>query len=428
MHIALTKMNTPNWVSAAPDWRVLLFTVVVMFASAVIFGLMPAMQIARHRQHKTIARQILIGAQVGASCVLLIVASLLVRATQHALYSDPGFGYQQLLVIDPHLDRHGYAPAAAQAYFEQMKARLSATPGVLSVSLVKLPPLGHEVDRETTEIAGRKVLVYPNWVEPGFFQTMNIPILLGRTFYPREKNAVIVSQSFAKQQWPNQNPIGQRIGDDDSHKSIVVGVVGNARINALADDDATEQYWAAQPEDMPNMAVLARTAGAPGNLAPVAKSISENLDSKIIPEIRQLKLLYHENVSGIEKAATAVSLIGLVAVLVAGIGIIGLVAFSVSQRMKEIAIRLALGATRAQVLFAVLRQFSWPVVLGMAGGIAIAAPASKVMRIALYGINNLDPLSYAIAMGVLAAIIAVAALLPGRRALRVDLAKILHYD
>jgi predicted permease len=428
MQIALTKMDMPKWVSAVPDWRVLLFTVAVMFAAAVFFGLMPAVQVARQRRHKTIARQFLVGAQVAASCVLLIVAGLLVRATQHALYTDPGFGYQQMLSIDPRLGRHGYAPAAAQAYFDQMQARLRATPGVRSVALVKLPPLGHEVDRETTEIAGHKVLIYPNWVEPGFFQTMNIPILLGRTFYPREKNAVIVSQSFARRQWPNQNPIGQRLGDDDATKSIVVGVAGNAHINALSDDDATEQYWSAQPGDMPDMVVVARTAGAPDNLLPIAKSISESLDPKILPEIRRLKILYHDNISGIENAAMAVSLIGMIAVLVSGIGIIGLVAFTVSQRMKEIAIRIALGAKRAQVLSAVLLQFSWPVLLGLVAGTGITAAASKVLRIALYGINNLDPLSYASAIFVLIAIIFIAALLPARHALRLDLAKTLHSD
>jgi predicted permease len=425
--IAFTKLDAPNWASAAPDWRVLLFTVAVMFAAAIFFGLMPALQIARQRQRKTIARQILVGAQVAASCVLLIVAGLLVRATQHALYNDPGFSYQRMLSIDPHLGRHGYAPAAAQAYFDQMQARLLATPGVLSVSLVKLPPLGHAVDRETTEIDGHKVLIYPNWIEPGFFQTMNIPILLGRTFYPREKNAVIVSQSFALQQWPHLNPIGKRFGDDAT-KSIVVGVAGNAHINALSDDDATEQYWSAQPDDMPDMVVLARTIAAPDSLPPIAKSISESLDPKISPEIRQLKLLYQYNISGIEKTAMAVSLIGIVAVLVAGIGIIGLVAFIVSQRIKEIAIRMALGAGKVQLLSAVLRQFMWPVAIGMAVGAGIAAAASRVLRTALYGVSNLDPASYIMAIFVMMAILCLAALLPARRALRLDLAKTLHYD
>jgi len=256
---------------------------------------------------------------------------------------------------------------------------------------------------------------------------MGIPVILGRTFYPGEKKAVIVSESFAREQWHGQNPVGQQMGDGPS-KDTVVGVVGNARINALSDDDATEQYWPAQQDDMPGMVVVARAASAPDSLPPIVKSISESLDPKLFPEIRQLKTLYRDNVSGIEKTAMVVSLIGMVAVLVAGIGIIGLVAFTVSQRTKEIAIRLALGAKRVQVLAAVLRQFTWPIILGLAAGAGSAAAASKVLRRALYGVSNLDPISFAGAIGVLLAIVAIAAFLPARRALRLDLAKILHYE
>jgi predicted permease len=427
IRIALNKLDAPTWLSTTPDWRVLLFTIVITFVAALLFGLMPALQITRQRQHKTIARQVLVGAQVAASCVLLIVAGLLVRATQHALYSDPGFGYQNLLSIDAHLGQHGYTPTAAKAYLGQMQSRLLSVPGVRSVSLVKLPPLGHVVDSEKSDINGHTVMIYPNWVDGNFFETMGIPLMLGRTFNPGEKKAVIVSESFAREQWPGIKPIGQQLGEG-SDKDTVVGVVGNARINALSDDDATEQYWPAQQDDMPDMVVIARTAGAPDRLPPVVKSISENLNPKLLPEIRQLKLLYQDNVAGIEKTAMVVSLIGVVAVLVAGIGIIGLVAFTVSQRIKEIAIRFALGAKRAQVLIAVLRQFAWPVVLGMAAGVGIASLATKVLRIALYGIDNLDPLSYLGAVGVLVVIVALAALLPARRALHLDLATTLHYD
>jgi ABC-type antimicrobial peptide transport system permease subunit len=123
-----------------------------------------------------------------------------------------------------------------------------------------------------------------------------------------------------------------------------------------------------------------------------------------------------------------ISMIGLVAVAVAAIGIIGLVAFTVSQRTKEIAIRIALGAKRAQVLVAVLSQFAWPVALGLAAGIAVAAASSRMLRQALYGVDNLDPLSYLGAIIVLLAVVAFAGLLPARRALRLDLAKTLHYE
>ena len=427
LRVTLEKVDAPKWLKATPDWRVLLFTVGMTLAAATFFGLAPALQIARQRQRKTIARQILVGAQVAASCVLLIVAGLLVRATQHALYTDPGFGYEQLLSIDSQLSQHGYTPAAARAFLTQLQTRLRNIPGVRSVSLVKLPPMGHTVDRETTEINGHTVMVYPNWVEPDFFQTMSIPMILGRTFYPGEKNAVIVSQAFARQQWPGQNPVGQPVANGDQ-KSIVVGVVGDAHVNDLSNDDATEQYWPAQQADMPEMVVIVSTAGAPDTLPPAAKSISESLDPKLFPEIRQMKLLYRDNVSTIERIATIVSLIGMVAVLLAAVGMIGLVAFTVSQRTREIAIRLALGARRGRVLVAVLRQFLWPVAVGLVTGTGIAAALSKLLRKGLYGVSNLDPTGFAGAIGVLVAIVAVAALLPARRALRLDIAKALHNE
>jgi ABC-type antimicrobial peptide transport system permease subunit len=158
------------------------------------------------------------------------------------------------------------------------------------------------------------------------------------------------------------------------------------------------------------------------------KSISENLDPKLFPEIRQMKLLYRDNVSLLDRIATIASMIGLIAVLVAGVGIIGLVSFSVSQRMKEIAIRMALGAKKVEILNEVLRQFVLPVAIGLVAGTGIAAAASKVLRKILFGVDNLDPLSYAGAIAVLASLILLAAVLPARRALRLDLAKTLHYE
>jgi ABC-type antimicrobial peptide transport system permease subunit len=212
-------------------------------------------------------------------------------------------------------------------------------------------------------------------------------------------------------------------------KDTVVGVAGDAHVNAINDDDAVEQYWPAQQADMPDMVVMVRTTGEPDSLPPMIKGISESMDAKLFPEIRQMKVLYRDNVLElIEHIAKAVTLTGLVAVLVAAVGIIGLVSFSVSQRIKEIAIRMALGAGKAQLLTAVLRQFVWPVAIGMVAGAGIAAAASRVLRIALYGVSNLDPASYATAILVLVAILGLAAVLPARSALRLDLAKTLHYD
>jgi predicted permease len=427
LRVTLSVTDAPKWLTATPDWRVLLFTLATTVMAAIFFGLAPALQIARQRQHKTMVRQILIGAQVAASSLLLIVAGLLVRATQHALYSDPGFGYEQVLSIDPQLGQHGYTPAAASEYLTQVQSRLVSVPGVRFVSLVKMPPMGHVVSFETREIDGRSVRLYPNWVEPAFFATMEIPILAGRTFYPGERNAVIVSASFAHQQWPGQNPLNQRVGDG-KQKDIVVGVAGDAHVNALSEDDAVEQYWPAQQDDMPGMVLMVRTAGSADQVAPAARSICESLNSGLFPEIRSLKLLYKDNVSIIERVAAAVSVIGMVAVMLAGVGIVGLVGFTVSQRTKEIAIRMALGARRARVLAAILRQFAWPIGVGLLAGTAAAAGLSKLLRFALYGVSNFDPAGYVGAIAVLIAIVAAAALLPARRALRLDIARALHHE
>ncbi len=145
IRIALTKLDAPKWLSAIPDARVLLFTITMSFIAAMLFGLTPAFQIARQGQHKTTARQILIAAQLAGSCVLLIAAGLLVRAAHHALYTDPGFGYEHLISIDGHLNQHGYNAARAKAYLDEMQARLRSIAGVRAASLVMMPPLGHTV-------------------------------------------------------------------------------------------------------------------------------------------------------------------------------------------------------------------------------------------------------------------------------------------
>lgn len=430
LRVALVWLDAPPWLSPVPDWRVLAFSISAALGAAIFFGLTPALQIARQRQRKTIARQVLVGAQVAASCVLLIVSGLLVRAMHHMLYTSPGFGYEHVFSIDPQLGVHGYTASSAQAYLSQMESRLQAMPGVTSVSLVKMPPMGHTVSRTDGEINGRRVAIYPNWVEPGFFQTMNIPLLMGRTLLPGEKNAVVISESFARRQWPGQNPIGKQFDarNPGSPRDTVVGVVGDARLNALNDDDAVEEYWSAQAGDMPGMSMVVKMSGAPEDFVSMTKVIADSLDPKIFPEIRPLKSLYQATVSTVERLAMVVSLIGLVAVLLAGVGIIGLVAYTVSQRTKEIAIRLALGAERAHVLVAVLRQFALPMMIGLLAGVGVAAGASKVLRKMLFGVSNLDPASYVGAVAVLIGIVGLATLLPARRALQLNMAKILHYE
>jgi len=419
----LLYFGRPTWVSAAPDWRVSVFLLVMTIVAAIFFGLAPALQLARQQQKRTRARQVLIAVQVAASCLLVIVSSLLVRSAQHVLYTDPGFGYEQVLSINPGLNEHGYTSAAAQAYLDKVERRLRATAGLASVSLVKYPPFDSGWI-ENTEINGQRLHTYRNWVDSEFFRTMDIPVLLGRSFAPGDKDAVIVCESLAHKLWPGENPLGKMYGE----KWIVVGVVGNASINATRDVDALELYSPAQLEDMSAMSIVLKSNGAPDGLVPMLKSTVQSLDSKLFPEIRLLKSTFHANALELEQTALLMSLIGVAAMLLAGLGILGLVAYSVSQRTKEIAIRLALGAPRTQIVVSVLRQFAWPVFLGLTMGAAATAAASQVLRLMLFGISALDPLSYAIAIGTLLGVFILAALVPARRVLRLDVARALHQE
>ncbi len=429
LRITLVVAHAPEWMSAAPDWRVLLFVLGMAFAAAVFFGLAPALQVARQRHRKTLARQVLIGAQLAASCILLIVAGLLVHAVHHVLYTDPGFGYEEVLGITPGLDTHGYAPASARTYLNALTSRLRAIPGVESVGLSKIPLFGHGLTAYmTVDIGGHPINIYPNWVDPEFFRTMSIRILRGRTFFPGERNAAIVSESLARKQWPGQDPLGKPLWRDGTSKDTIVGVARNARVKSMNDGDAVEVYWAAQADDMRAMTLLVKTAGAPDAIVPKIKSISDSLDAKLFPSVWLLKSGFHETARDLENIAIVVSLLGIVAISMAGIGIVGLMSYVVAQQRKEIAIRIALGARHAHVLATVLRQFSWPLILGLLTGLGITAGLSKVLRKTLYGVSNLDPASYVAAVMVLVLVAGIATLMPARRVLRLNLSKTLHYE
>ncbi len=427
IQVALAATDAPAWMNAAPDWRVLLVTLGIGLAATALFGFAPALQIARQRQQKIIARQILTGAQLAVSCILLIAAGLLVRAVHHVLHTDPGFGYEQVLGINPELETHGYSAAAAGTYLSELTSRLRVIPGVDSVALSKMPLLKRGLTSYmTVEIGGRSVNAYPNWVDPEFFHTMSIRILRGRTFLVGEKNAVIVSESFARRQWGSADPLGKPLWRDGTSKDTIVGVARNARVKAMNDGDAVEVYWPVQTDGMQAMTLLVKTTGAPNEMAPRLKSIAEGLDTKLFPSVWLLKSGFHETASDLEKLAMVVSLLGFVALAMAGIGISGLVAFTVSQQTKDIAIRLALGAKHVQVLATVLRQFRWPLIAGLLAGSGIVAGISTTLRKTLYGISNLDPASYTAGIAVLLLVAGLAAFIPARRVLRVNISKTLR--
>lgn len=443
LRIWMVLNETPPWVNPAPDWRVALFAICMALVAAIFFGAAPALHAARQarsapssttRHSEGRARRILVGAQVAASCMLLIVAGLLVRALHHALYTPPGFDYEQVIAIDPGLGGHGFKPGAANAYLDSFTSRLRQVPGVESVSLSSLPPLGNNnLSIARICVAGRRVDAYVNHVDPEYFHTMNIPLLRGRYLKPGDTDAIIVCKSLARSEWPGDDPLGKQLsmGPDTSGKEekyTVIGVAGNARIVALRDSEAVEIYHPAGVGDMPSMSVLVRLRGRSESMIPSIRSLASDIDPQVIPAIRQLRIAFQDEVRPVQRGALLMSVMGTVALSLSVLGILGLVTYSVSQRAKEIGIRIVLGARPADVLRTILGQFLRPVALGVLLGAAGAAALSQLLRHVLYGISSLDPVGYSVAIGLLVAISAIAALVPARRALRIDPMQTLRHD
>ncbi len=426
LRVLLLTAKTPAWLNAAPDWRVVLFSIGIGFVAAILFGLTPAFQIARQRNRATRTRQVLIGAQIAASFILVILAALLMRALNHAVSAHPGFEYRQVVSIDPGLAAHGYSASRSRTYLNTLRGRLASVPGVESVSMSSSPPLGNKKVVTGLDIARRSVDVHMYGIDPQFFDTMKIPLQQGRNLTPGDTHAVVISRSFARQ-WPEKDPLGRPFQMGDTNFTVV-GIVGAARLVALQDPDAVEAYYLAFDSDLPSMVLLVRTAGPPEGLVAFLASLAKSIDPKVFPDVQLMKSSFRRKMEGAEYAALSVSLLGLIALILACLGIVGLVSYAVANRTKEIGIRIALGANPARVITVVVRQLAQPLLAGSLVGVFGAAVLSQLLRRQLYGISNLDPIAYLGAIGVFVLMVAVAALLPARRALRVDPLRSLRYE
>jgi hypothetical protein len=248
---------------------------------------------------------------------------------------------------------------------------------------------------------------------------MGIRFLRGRNLMRGDKGAIVISESLARLQWPAGDPVGKsfRLGTEDC---TVVGVAASARLVSPEDSDAVEVYRFPDPGILPSMVVLVRTSGPPENLVGPVTATARAIDPRLFPEVRLMKDAYRGKLQEAEYVAAAVVVPGGVALVLACAGILGLVSYAVSQRSREIGIRMALGARPWDIVAAVFGHLYLPILAGTIVGIIAAAALSQILRRLLYGINNLDPLSYLVAVGIFAAAIAIAVLWPARRALRID--------
>ena len=414
----VVTLGAPANFDYSPDWRTITFAFGAGVLACLLAGLAPARRLAKLKLSGSRLRTIFMATQVVASCVLLVVSALLVRAMERAFDRDPGFDYTHTITVDPALYAHGYQPAAAADYLERLETRIAQAPGVESVSLTICPPMGNRAQMQRAHGA-LKFDVYFNEVKPEFFRTMAIPMLRGRDFTAKDQDVAIVSDSYARGFWPGKDPL-QQTYESDGQKLPVIGVVGNARAVEMRNGNATEMYIPIRDKSLPEAVVLVRASGRVEHVAAIVGEAARTIDPVISPEVHLVKDSFAEKVGMGGKIALVISATGVMALLLAIIGLYGVVAFNVSQRTREIGIRMALGASSSNVIRSVVSQFFWPLTLAMATGLTLAAAISLALRTMLYGLNNFDPLSYLSAFILLSLVGGFAALLPARRALRVD--------
>jgi len=418
-------MDVAQFYRFALDIRVFAVALALALLAAVSFGLTPALAATRkgHRVHR--ARRVLIAAQVAASCVLLIVSGLMVRGLQLALATPPGFDYKDVAAIDPGLGLRGYKGMSALALLEQSRTRLAQVPGVESVAFCSIPPLGGRRAIYSGRVP-RPWQAFANDVDPAYFQTLGIPLLRGQNFVAGEqRDVVIVGETLAAKLWPGQDPLGQPFGEPPAE---VIAVAGRARTTSLSDLGTDEIYYPLGPKNAESAVLLVKTAGPPDPHLETFRAAVRAQDPSMLPAATLLREAYQLRMRSSGRGTMVVSALGLLAAVLTAIGVYGLLSFVVFERRKEIGIRTALGARRGHVLTLVLRQFQVPVFAGIAIGLAVAAGLSVALRSLLFGLSHLDPLSYAGAVAFFLVLAGAGALVPARRAVRVDPVEVLKYE
>lgn len=422
LQVFLTANDVPkNW-ALALDWRIMVATLAIALVASVAFGLVPALRLTGSAPHGGRARAVFLGCQVGASCILLIVSGQLVRSFAELLVLDPGFDYRTTFTVSPALQAHGYNDASARSYFDNLLPRLTEIPGVRGAAVTWLPVWGN-ISSGFID-GGRKIQI--NRVDAGFFSTLGLRLTRGRLFNSTERDVVIVSDSFARWHWPGEDPLGKLL--TNISPATVIGVVAKAGSFDIQDSDAMAAYYPILPQDFRDASIVVRTFRNPGRLTAPLIAVARASDSKLRPGYTLLSTAYEDAVTQSRRLVSILSALGLLATFLAAIGLAGLTGYSVSQRTREIGVRIALGAAHSGVVRAVLRPLAAPVVFGIALGMLGAAAVSSVLRHNLSGLRPSDPFAYLTAVVVFLAIVCLAVCIPTRRALRIQPAQALRHD
>ena len=416
--LKVIQLQQGSTASLVPDWRALAATFAAAILAALVFGLQPAFRLASLVPRAGRARTIFLGAQVAVSCLLLVVSSLLVTSRQRLVATDPGFDYTHLVWISPGLQAHGYGEPAAQAYLDLLRERTAALPDVKATSQVWLAPWGGlhmGADWMGRQYAG-------NHVDPQFLETMGMSLVRGRNFRPDEGGVALISEAASRVLWPDQEALGKSLPWGTDHQTVI-GVVRNASTGYMGNPEPLEFYLPPARSVAPDSGLMVRVSGSPRDVVRRLQDAARDLDARLQPTVQMLTEAYEREMQKAAAALAVIAMLGTVANLLSVIGLAGLAGYTVAQRTREIGLRIALGARPTHVVRAVLAPMGRPIVIGFVCGAFAGSAVASILRSGIptmSGVNVYDPVPYVMAMSFFAAVVALAILAPGRRAIRVN--------
>ena len=462
--LVLKPTGIPRLNTVGIDASVMTWTALVAIATGLLFGIAPALQLSRggdELAHSLRAggrgmlaavggsrlRRTLIVTEIALALVLLTCAGLMMRSFVHLESVDPGFRTEQRLAIEVAIPDATYGTDARIAgFYDNLLARIGALPGARALGAISMLPLSNNsfgfsftVDGRAPQKPGDSPHLETRIVSADYHRVLGIPVKRGRGLMPTDRSGAptvaVINEAAVRRYFPGEDPIGKHVvlgwrSSDTTHvNGTIVGVVGDVRGFGLDEDPEPEIDFAYSQVPVSNMAIVVRTDASAEALASAAKRELSALDPTLpMADVRSLEGLVSDSISQPRFYMVLLGVFAAIALLLAAIGVAGMMSFAVAQRTREIGIRIALGANRGGVVRLVLREAMRLAIVGVVLGGLVAAALSRAMASLLFGIGVRDPATFAVAAVVLASVAFAATLLPARRAASVDPATALRAD
>jgi predicted permease len=451
----LPPSDLPFGLNIGADRTMLLVTLVISVLTGVIFGILPALRSssvapvtvlkedtgsASGSLRKARLASVLVVAQISLSLLLLICAGLFIRSFLRAQQINPGFNPHNVLVASYDLFPAGYSEASGAEFDRQLVAKLEALPGIQSVALSTTVPL--EFDTDSTVVKPEGYVSQANElteindaiITPIYFRTMQIPIVKGRDFTLQDtkssRRVAIVSEAFVNRYWPNQEALGKQLNSDLTHEWFtVVGVARDVKFNSLNENPAPFLYLPQYQVYRPGLIIVARTAGDPLTFRKSAEKTIHELNADLaVFDVTTLESRMQFSSFAPRIAGTFIGAFGLLALVLATVGIYGVTAYTTRQRTHEIGIRMALGASKEDILGLVLGHGLRLTFIGVLLGLAASFALTRYLSSLLLGVTSTDALTFSCVALLLCGVALFACFIPARRAMRVDPMVALHYE